>query len=400
MFGKSIHLFTLFGFEVRIDLSWLIILVIVVWSLSAGVFPQQYPTDEFPQLGSWAYFGMGLAAAVGLFGSIVFHEMWHSLIARRFGLPMEGITLFLFGGVAQMDEEPPSPAAEFYMAIAGPIASVVVAGVCLGLWQWGQAAGWPVAVRGVLMWLGIINTALVVFNLIPGFPLDGGRVLRSILWKVWGDLRRATRAASRVGAGFGMVLIGLGIVELLIGGNVIGAVWWILIGMFIRGAAKQGYQQVILRQLLHGDPVSKYMNPDPVTVSADTSLRQLVEDYVYHYHHKMYPVVNDGELVGCVTTRDVAEIPRGEWDDQLVEYIASDCSEQNTISPDADAMDALTQMSGSKASRLMVTSDGKIEGIISLKDLTQLLALRLELDQGEAPASVNLPEVPQSETSQ
>ncbi len=400
MFGKSIHLFTLFGFEVRIDLSWLIILVIVVWSLSAGVFPQQYPTDEFPQLGSWAYFGMGLAAAVGLFGSIVFHEMWHSLIARRFGLPMEGITLFLFGGVAQMDEEPPSPAAEFYMAIAGPIASVVVAGVCLGLWQWGLVGGWPVAVRGVLMWLGIINVALVAFNLIPGFPLDGGRVLRSILWKVWGDLRRATRAASRVGAGFGLVLIGLGIVELLIGGNVIGAVWWILIGMFIRAAARQGYQQVILRQLLHGDPVRKYMNPEPVTVPAETSLRQLVEDYVYHYHHKMYPVVRDEKLVGCVTTKDLAEIPRGEWDDQLVEYIASDCSGENTISPDADAMDALTQMSGSKASRLMVTTDGKIEGIISLKDLTQLLALRLELDQGEAPAGVSLPRIPQSQTQQ
>jgi Zn-dependent protease len=396
MFGKSLHLFTLFGFEVRVDASWLIILVIVVWSLAGGVYPQWYP-----DLGPWVHFGMGLAAALGLFLSIVFHEMWHSLVARRFGLPMEGITLFLFGGVAQMDEEPQSPAAEFFMALAGPAASVVVGGVCLGLWQLGLRYDWPVAVHGVLMWLGVINIALVVFNLIPGFPLDGGRVLRSIVWKATGDLRRATQAASRVGSGFGMVLIGLGVVELLVAGNIIGALWFILIGMFIRGAAKQGYQQVIFRQMLSGDPVSKYMNPDPVTVPADTSLQELVENYVYHYHYKMYPVVDENDrLVGCVTTRDVSEIPRGEWEQQRVEYIASECSDENTIAPDTDAMDALSRMSGSGVSRLMVVRDGRVEGIISLKDLTQLLSLRLELDQGESPDKINLPQIPQTESSE
>jgi CBS domain-containing protein len=203
-----------------------------------------------------------------------------------------------------------------------------------------------------------------------------------------------------VGAGFGLVVAGLGVIQLLLVGNLIGGLWFILIGMFIRGAAKQGMQQTMMRQMLSGVPVSKYMNPDPVTVSTDTSLQELVEEYVYHYHYKMYPVVDGNDkLVGCVTTRDVSQIPRGEWDQQRVEYVASECSDENTVSPDCDAMDALSRMSNSEVSRLMVVRDGCVEGIISLKDLTQLLALKLELDEGQAPPKVSLPQVPETETS-
>ncbi len=375
MFGRAIKLFTIFGFEVRMDLSWTIILVLVVWSLAGGVFPTQYA--GYSQTTYWI---MGLAGAAGLFVSIVFHEMWHSIIAQRYGLPMKGITLFLFGGVAEMSDEPPSPKAEFLMAIAGPISSVVLGLAFLGLGLLAGAVGWPTPVAGVLIWLAVLNGILVAFNLIPGFPLDGGRVLRSILWHVKGNLRWATRVASQVGAIFGLVLIGLGVLNLLAGANPIGGLWWILIGMFIRSAAKQGYQQVLIRQALAGEPVRRFMNDQPVAVSPAMPLSSLVEDYVYRYHFKMFPVVRDDQLVGCVTTRDIREVPREQWDQQTVGDVSHNCSADNTISADEDAMNALQKMNSQKVSRLIVTDNGQLEGILSLKDLLRFLSLKIELE--------------------
>ena len=388
MFGKTITLFRVFGFAVRIDWSWIIIVALVVWSLAGGVFPRLY---EGLYWGS--YLVMGLAAALGLFASIVVHELCHSLVARRYGLPMKGITLFLFGGIAEMGDEPPSPKAELLMAAAGPAASVVLCGVFLGASLISGAAGGPMAVTGVLRWIGYINGVLVVFNLIPGFPLDGGRVLRAILWRWKGDLRGATRTASRVGAVFGAVLIGLGIVNLLLL-NPIGGLWWILIGMFIRGAAKMGYQQVLVRQALQGEPVRRFMNPQPVTVPPSISVDELVSNFVYHYHYKMFPVVEDGRLAGCVTTRQIKQVPRAQWTRRAVGELAVGCSPENTIAPDADAVAALSQMNQHHVSRLMVVSDGRLEGVLSLKDLLRFLSLKLELEGGEAGegAKANVPD--------
>ncbi len=376
MFGKSIKLFKMFGFTVRIDLSWLIILALVVWSLAGAVFPNWYPDL------SWeAHLVMGLIAAFGLFASIIFHELCHSLVARRYGLPMKGITLFMFGGVAEMGDEPPSAKAEFLMAIAGPAASVVVAGVFLGVALLGRQLAWPDTVVGVLFWIGLINGILVAFNLIPGFPLDGGRVLRAAIWQWKGNLRQATCVASRVGSIFGAVLIGLGFLTLLLG-NPIGGLWWILIGLFIRGAAKSGYQQVLIRQALQGEEVRRFMNADPVTVPSSTTIEELVDDYVYEHHFKMLPVVDDGRLVGAVTTRDVKEAPREEWSQRTVGEIASECTDENTIAPDADAIHAFTRMNQHQASRLMVVDDGELRGILSLKDLLEFLSLKLDLEGG------------------
>ncbi|MFW6061443.1 MAG: site-2 protease family protein, partial [Planctomycetota bacterium] len=195
MFGKSIKLFRLFGFRVSADLSFLIIVGLVIWSLYA-LFSQWYP-----ELGAGWWLLMGFGGAVGLFISITVHEFSHSLVARRFGLPMRGITLFVFGGVAEMTEEPPSPKAEIVMALAGPAASVLVAVVFWLIWWGGLQAGWSEATVAVFRWIATINTALVVFNMIPGFPLDGGRVLRGILWSVKHDFRSATHWASRMGVG-------------------------------------------------------------------------------------------------------------------------------------------------------------------------------------------------------
>ncbi|MFO7897481.1 MAG: site-2 protease family protein [Planctomycetota bacterium] len=385
MFGKSIKLFKLFGFEVKIDVSWLIILVLVVWSLSGGVFPEMYEG-----LATATYWLMGAAAALGLFMSIVLHELCHSLAARRFGLPMTGITLFMFGGVAEMSDEPPSPKAELVMAVAGPACSVVIAAVCLTLAHFGKRFGWPVVPTGVVRWIGLINVILVCFNLIPGFPLDGGRVLRAILWHYKRNLRKATRIASRVGMTFGGVLIALGVLQLLLAftesgvrTSPIGGLWWILIGMFIRGAASQGYRQVLIREALHGEPVRRFMNDHPVTVPSDLSLHDLVEDYVYKHHFKMFPVVDDGHLAGCVTTRQVKSVPRGEWPEKTVDDIAESCTDENTVGPESDTMDALNKMNKGKISRLMVVEGDRLDGILTLKDLLKFLSLKLELEGEE-----------------
>jgi Zn-dependent protease len=377
MFGKSVKILSIFGFDVKIDVSWLLILVLVVWSLAGAVFPGMYPG-----MPTWVYVTMGLLAALGLFASIVIHELSHSLMARQFGLPMTGITLFLFGGVAEMSEQPPSAKAELATAIAGPASSVVVAGAFLALAALSDLVGWGQAATGVLTWIGVINVVLVVFNLIPGFPLDGGRILRAILWQWKGDLRSATRTASRVGGGFGLVLIGLGFFSLLTG-NAIGGLWYILIGMFIRGAAQQGYQQVIIRQMLAGEPVRRFMNDQPVTVSDDTRVETLVDDYVYKHHHKMYPVVEGDRLTGCVTTRDVKDLPREQWSQRSVGDVAHACNGQNTVSPDTDAMKALGMMSRSKNSRLLVVEEGRLLGVLTLKDLLDFLSLKLELESDE-----------------
>jgi len=377
MFGKRIDLFKLFGFAVRLDMSWAIIVVLVTWSLAEGFFPSHYGG-----LSRVTYWGMGAAGALGLFGSIIFHELSHSLVARRYGLPIKGITLFIFGGVAEMDEEPPSPKAEFLMAMAGPIASVVLGLGFYGLYQVSKASGWSKPVIGVIGYLGFINGLLAAFNLIPGFPLDGGRILRSILWGWKNNLRWATRIASKIGAGFGLVLILLGALNVL-RGELVGGMWWVLIGLFLRNAATMSYQQLMVRKALEGEPVRRFMVSKPVTVSPSISIEQLVEDYIYKHHFKMYPVVEDSKLTGCITIQQVKGIPRSEWRQRTVGELAKPCSPDNTIHPEDDATKALSSMSRNRASRLMVVDGDRLVGIIALKDMLTFLSLKVELEEEE-----------------
>jgi Zn-dependent protease/predicted transcriptional regulator len=375
MFGKRIDLFKLFGFQVRIDPSWIIIAVLVAWSLSTGLFPFQYEG-----LSTRTYWIMGIVGALGLFLSIIVHEFAHSLVARKYGMPMKGITLFIFGGMAEMSNEPPSPKAEFMMAAVGPVSSIFIAGVFYAMYAAGASAGMSRPVNGVVQYLAFINALLAAFNVIPAFPLDGGRVLRSILWAIKGNLRWATRISSWIGSSFGILLIILGIFTFF-GGNFIGGMWWFLIGMFLHSAAKMSYQQLLTRRALEGESVRRFMKTDPVTVSPDITVDRLVEDYVYVFHHKMYPVVTDGDMVkGCVTTRQIKETPRDQWKQKRVGDIKVSCSEDNTISPDTDAIEALSLMNRTGTSRLMVTEGGRLAGVVSLKDMLKFLSLRVELD--------------------
>ena len=373
MFGKRINLFKLFGFEVRIDSSWIIIAILVTWTLSVGFFP-----FEVRNLSTRTYWLMGAVGALGLFISIVFHELCHSLVARRFGIQMKGITLFIFGGVAEMEEEPPSPMAEFMTAVIGPISSIAIGLAFYGVYVLGMQRGWPDAINGVVIYLAVINGILAGFNLIPAFPLDGGRVLRSILWGLKRNLRWAARVSSLIGSAFGILLIILGIMDIF-RGSFIGGMWWFLIGMFLMSAAKMSYQQLITRKALEGEPVRRFMISDPVTVPSSITIEQLVEDYIYRYHFKMFPVVDSGRLAGSVTMKQIKDIAREEWPKKTVGEIAVACSPENTIGPDADAMIALSMMNKTGSSRLMVTDGDCLVGVIALKDMLKFLSLKVEL---------------------
>ncbi|MFW6005163.1 MAG: site-2 protease family protein, partial [Desulfonatronovibrionaceae bacterium] len=303
---------------------------------------------------------------------------WHSLVARKLGVPISGITLFVFGGVAQMDDEPTTPKSEFWIAVAGPLASLFLALVFYLLFSLFQGMDMTRGVTGVLMYLALINFILALFNLIPAFPMDGGRILRAILWHTRKDLRQATQTAANMGSVFGYVLMGLGLLNLLTG-NAVGGLWYFIIGIFIRFVARSSYQQLMVKQALHGEKVAGLMNR-PVYVPGDISLQELVEDYIYRYHFKMFPVQENGELSGCITTRQVGEIERENWPDILVREAARQCSTENTVRPDEDVIKVLGRMNKTGQSRMMVVENGELKGIISLKDIMAYLSSRMELE--------------------
>jgi Zn-dependent protease/CBS domain-containing protein len=376
MFGKRIRLFNLLGFEVRLDFSWFVLAILIAWTLAKGFFPHYY--KNLPES---TYWWMGIAGTLGLFISIILHELCHSVVARSYDIPMKGITLFIFGGVAEMEEEPPSPKAELLMAIAGPLASVLIALISYQIYTLGRQYGWPVSVNGTFRYLAFINGVLAAFNLLPAYPLDGGRVFRSVLWHWKQDIKWATHVSSQIGSAFGVGLIILGVFYLLMG-NLIGGIWWALIGFFLRSASQMSYRQLFIREAFSGERVERFMKTDPVTVSNSISIEELVEDYFYKYHFKMFPVLDDSRLVGCVTTQQIKEIPKESWKQRTVDDILTPCTDENSVRFDADAIEALTTMYKSGNSRLMVVDGDKLVGILSLKDMMKFLSVKLDLEQG------------------
>jgi Zn-dependent protease/CBS domain-containing protein len=377
MFTTRWRLFRLLGFPINVDASWLIILALLTWSLQQEFARSRYLplTLENRLLTTWL---LGLGTALAFFACIVLHELGHAVVARASGIPLHGITLFLFGGVAEMRGEPASARDEFWMAVAGPLVSAFLA-IGFGLLSrvGGEAVWWEVA-RAVFDRLAWINLLVLAFNLIPAFPLDGGRVLRSALWGATHNLRRATYWASLLGQGFAGLLIAGGVL-LFIRGDLNG-IWMGLIGLFLNNAARSSYQQVLIRQTLAGEPVGRFMNPHPVVVPPTLNLREWVEDYVYHHHRKAFPVVQDGRLQGVITTRALAEYPRESWDQHTVGEVMRHDVTALSIGPGADALQALGKMQATGSSRLLVVEGDRLLGIISLKDLLRFLHLKLELE--------------------
>jgi Zn-dependent protease/predicted transcriptional regulator len=380
MFTARWRLLRVRSIPIYVDASWLIILALVTWMLG-NEFHQ-----TFPDLPVGTTLGLGLAAAVSFFLCIVLHELGHAIVGRAEGMSIRGITLFLFGGVAELESEPRSAGAEFAMAIAGPVVSAILA-----LLFWLGARATPIPIWEYFLGrLALINLVVLVFNLVPAFPLDGGRVLRSALWAVTGNLRRATRWASLFGQIFAWLLVAWGVV-LLFSGFAINGIFTVMIGFFLNSAARSSYRSVLVRQLLEGEPVRRFMNPDPIAVSPMLDLRTWVEDYVYRYHRKAFPVVSEGRLVGIITTRDVAGINRADWDRHTVSELMRHDFDAFRILPNADALEALQRMQRTGSSRLLVTEGDQLRGIVSLKDLLRFLSLKMELEGpgDDGPRSAN-----------
>jgi Zn-dependent protease/CBS domain-containing protein len=385
MFGMRWRLFRLLGIPVSVDVSWLLILVLLTLSFAEGfpaILHEYFPGDTRPLAPAESWL-MGLVTALAFFTCIVLHEFGHALVARSRGMPISGITLFLFGGVSELGDEPQSAGTEFLMAVAGPLVSAVLAAVFWGVAVVGYHGGWSHPVVIVLGYLASINAVVLVFNMVPAFPLDGGRVLRSILWGATGSLRRATRWASYAGQAFAWVLIAWGVLQFF-SHNWVGGMWSALIGMFLNGAARSSYQQVLIRQALQGEPVRRFMNTNPIVVPPSLDLLHWVEDYVYRYHHRAFPVAANGRLEGVVTTQALSQIPRGEWAEHTVGEVLVADLRAVSIAADADALEALGKMQRTGSSRLLVTDGDRLVGIVSLKDLLRFLDLKLELEGSQA----------------
>ena len=344
MFSMRWRLVRLLGIPISVDASWLIILALLTVSL-ANIFHDQKtlkticPVD-LPPLPSYQYWIMALVTALAFFVCILLHEFGHALVARSRGMPIRGITLFLFGGVAELGDEPVTAATEFLMAVAGPLVSVVLACAFYLLFSVGHFEGWPEPIVVVLFYLAFINGGVLIFNLIPAFPLDGGRVFRSILWGITGNQLSATYWASLAGRGFAWVLVAVGILEIITTGSLWGSLWLMLIAWFLNNAARSGYQQVLVRHALAGQPIRRLMNPDPIVVPPSLDLQHWVEDFIYRYRRKLFPVVSAGHLEGFVDTRALAKIPRREWEQHTVAEVMRHDLNDLTISPEADALEA------------------------------------------------------------
>jgi Zn-dependent protease/CBS domain-containing protein len=378
MFGKRINIFSIAGFKIGIDLSWFFIAIILSWTLAAGYFPILYPKQ--PPATYWL---MGIFGMIGLFICVILHELGHACVARHYGLPITYITLFIFGGVAELKKEPTSPKMEFLMAIAGPIVSLVLAALFYLLARIGIAYHWHIAALGVISYLMFINFVLAIFNLIPAFPLDGGRVFRSILWGWKKDLAFATRVSAAIGSGFGFALIFLGIFSFFVFRNFFAGIWLIILGWFLHRAAASVQTQYYISKELAGEKVSKFMKRDPISVTSDISIKDFVEKFVYTSHHHLYPVTSGGRFLGYVSLQEVKAIPHADWNRTLIEKIMVHSPTIQTVSPDTSALEILNTFQQTHHPILFVVDRGHLIGILTAQDLFKIISLKIELEPSE-----------------
>lgn len=373
MFGHSVKLFDLFGFEIKVDASWLLIAALIVWSLASGYLPQ-----VLPGLGPGAYLALAIAAMLGLFGSLILHELAHSLVARHYGLGIGGITLFLFGGVAELVDEPKSAGSEFWIAIAGPVMSFVLAAL-FGLAA--MATGAEGIVGTILAYLASINLVLAVFNLLPAFPLDGGRVLRAWLWHRSGDMLEATRKASGAGAILALGLMGLGLFSALSGGG-IGGLWLVLIGFFVLNASRGTYQRLLMQDSLRGRRVAELMTPDPWTATPEMTLSELADRVMLAHAVSFAPVVEQGRVIGQIDAARMREVAREDWATTRVAETMAPLTDADLIAPRMTAEEALQRLSDGPQRKLIVAEGRRLRGILSLRDLMGHIAVVQALGRG------------------
>ncbi len=358
------------GITVGVHYTWLVAFGLVSWSLAVGYFPENYPG-----WGRTLYWTVGIVAALLLFVSVLAHELTHSFVAQARGHGVHSITLFIFGGVSNLRGESENARDELLIAVVGPLSSVVLAGLFWLALQWVPDARSPVGAS--VAYLSMVNLILAVFNILPGFPLDGGRVLRAIIWGVTGSVGRATRIASTVGQGLGLLFIAYGFIQIL-DGNVLGGVWIGFIGWFLNSAADAIRRQVAVQVRFRGVRVSDVMNREPPLVSPGLSVRELVDEYVLRRGLRALPVSQEGRVVGLVTLTDVNRLPQDEWGHNSVGSIMT-VRPLRVTGPREEAGQALRVLVEQDVNQLLVIENGTVVGMLSRGDVMRFLQLREEL---------------------
>jgi Zn-dependent protease/CBS domain-containing protein len=372
---RGIRLGKIFGIEIDIDYSWIFIFLLLVFLLGYSYFPQVVRGGA-----PGGYWLAAVITTVFFFLSVVVHELAHSIVATRAGLPVRNITLFFFGGVSQITDEPKSAWDEFKMAIVGPLTSLILGIILIAV---------ALAVRGrsnllvlnAVYYLGIINVLLGIFNLLPGFPLDGGRVFRSIVWGITHNLVRSTFIAAVVGQGVGWLLIFGGVLlAFTVAGGIFQGVWLVLIGWFLVNAARSSYQQVVVREALVQVPVTTIMNPQVAAISPEMTIEQVVHDYFLRESPSALPVEEGERLLGMVSIDDVRKVRRERWTTTTVRDIMEPVTEEVTLHPEDDAWDAASRMAETNRDRLLVTSEGGfVDGVVTQGAIARWLQTHMKL---------------------
>ncbi len=357
------------GIPVRVHFSWFIVFGLITWALATQYFPQVAP--ELPQITNYL---RGAIAALLLFLSVTIHELSHSFVARRYKIPITSITLFIFGGVAQMKKEPASPKAELYMAIAGPFSSYILGLIFFILYK---LLGSYHGLRAIAFYLLQLNIILGTFNLIPGFPMDGGRVLRAILWQKSGDYLSATKKASKAGERIAIIFIVVGFISLLTG--YLGSVWLLLIGWFLYTAAQSSYQQATAKGILSGIRVRNVMATDVVAVNSDTPLSDVVDNYFLRYGYSGFPVIDGDKIMGIISLKEIKEVPKDRWDHIAAKEVMQLFDSSFAVSEDDDVSVVLERMVHEDKGRFLILHNGKLIGLITRSGIAKYLQIKSAL---------------------
>lgn len=371
MLGTGIPLGRLFGIRIRLHFSWFIIFALLTWILTTSHFPERWGFEFQTAL------VISLVTSLLVFSCILAHELAHSLVAKALGIPVPSIVLFILGGVSEMTAEPKKPRAEFWLAIAGPATSLCLGLLFWGIWTLTQDTSEHVAAVAELV--SGVNILVAVFNMIPGFPMDGGRVLRSILWWRTGNLRSATQTASIVGRGIGYLFI-LGGIVLIFSHHLLNGLWMIFLGWFIQNLAAGSYREVAMRDKLHGHTVSEAMTHECIVVTPEVTIEQLVTDYILRFGHRCFPVEKEGHLVGLVTLHDVKAVPHEIRTSAVVEEIMVPLHALKWVRPDEDLSHAMQLLIDGDINQLPVMEDGTVVGMIGRDNVLSFLKSQADLE--------------------
>jgi Zn-dependent protease/CBS domain-containing protein len=370
--GGGFNLGKLFGIQVRLHYSWFIIFTLITWTLATSYFPVTYP--------AWSLttkIAAGIITSLLFFASVLAHELAHSLVGRANGIPVKSITLFIFGGVAQMTREATKASAELKMSAAGPVCSLATGGVFGLFWILTRDIFEPVAVMA--FYLAWVNVALAVFNLIPGFPLDGGRVFRSLVWRFSGNYQHSTRIATRLGQGVAYAFMVGGILWMFILHDWLSGLWLVFIGWFLQGTASMSYRQVQWREALHGLTASQMMTAEYVVVPPGITVSQLVQEYVLPRGYHLFLIAEGDRLRGILTMHNIKSVPQPKWDMTQVEKIMVPVERLKVASPDQDALSIAEQMEANEINQVPVVSEGRVMGLVTRDNLLRFLRTRTEL---------------------